>query len=59
MSSSTLTGGHKQGLNSTMRKDAWWIGPLLTLAILLGFIIYATWAAFQGNHTTLHCYNSQ
>ena len=34
----------------TMRRDAWWTQPLVTFLVLLGFIVYATWAAFQGNH---------
>jgi hypothetical protein len=45
-----ILGGHPQGVASTMRTDAWWLGPAVTLAILLGFIVYATWAALQGNH---------
>ena len=32
------------------RKDAWWIPQLLTLLGFLSFIIYSTWAAFQGDH---------
>ncbi|MBK7579577.1 MAG: succinate dehydrogenase [Myxococcales bacterium] len=35
---------------ATERKDAWWIAPLLTFAGLSTFIVYATWAAFQGKH---------
>jgi len=34
----------------TSRKDAWWIVPGLTAATLLSFVVYATWAAFQGEH---------
>ena len=32
------------------RTDAWWIQPLLVLAVLTGFLVYATWAALQGSH---------
>ena len=32
---------------ATMRRDAWWIEPLLTALVLLGFVVYATWAAFS------------
>ncbi len=35
---------------STMRPDSWWLQPLLVLLFLSGFIIYTTWAAFQGEH---------
>ncbi|HWB82667.1 MAG TPA: hypothetical protein VG675_00920 [Bryobacteraceae bacterium] len=34
----------------TMRRDAWWVQPLLTFLGLSLFIVYATWAAFQGTH---------
>ena len=34
----------------TSRKDAWWLAPGITAAILLSFVVYATWAAFQGEH---------
>jgi len=50
MSSSTLTGGHKGGFGDTTRSDNWWIGPVVTLVVFMGFIVYTTWAAFQGEH---------
>ena len=34
----------------TKRKDLWWLEPLLYVIGLGGFVVYATWAAFQGNH---------
>ena len=34
----------------TMRTDAWWIQPAITFLVLSAFIVYATWAAFQGAH---------
>lgn len=36
------------GFGATMRKDNWWIGPLAIASLLLAFLIYSTWAAFQG-----------
>ena len=39
-----------RGFGSTMRRDAWWAQPLGTFLILGAFVVYATWAAFQGNH---------
>jgi hypothetical protein len=33
----------------TMRRDAWWVAPLLTFVVLGTFVVYATWAAFQGD----------
>jgi hypothetical protein len=32
----------------TSRPDAWWVYPLLTFLGLGSFIVYSTWAAFQG-----------
>jgi hypothetical protein len=34
----------------TQRKDLWWLGPLVTFTVFSSFIVYATWAAFQGAH---------
>ncbi len=34
----------------TSRKDAWWVKPLFTFIGLSSFVIYVTWAAFQGEH---------
>jgi len=52
MSSSGATGAKTvlkpHGLGKTSRKDTWWVSPLLTLIVLTGFIVYATWAAMQG-----------
>ncbi len=45
-----VLGGHPTGLAATLRSDAWWKGPAATVAVLSTFIVYATWAAFQGNH---------
>lgn len=33
-----------------LRKDAWWVQPLLTVVGLGVFIVYTTWAAFQNAH---------
>src|SRR5438128_7352161 len=33
----------------TARKDAWWIWPLVSFLGLSTFVVYSTWAAFQGN----------
>ncbi len=34
----------------TMRRDAWWVQPLVVFLLLGSFVLYATWAAFQGKH---------
>jgi hypothetical protein len=31
----------------TLRTDRWWLQPTITAIVLLAFIVYATWAAFQ------------
>jgi len=36
----------------TSRRDNWWVSPLLVFLGFGSFIVYATWAAFQGNHYT-------
>jgi len=40
----------RRGFGETSRKDAWWITPLLTFIGLGAFVVYSTWAAFQGEH---------
>jgi hypothetical protein len=31
----------------TSRRDRWWVAPALVLLVLSGFIVYATWRAFE------------
>jgi hypothetical protein len=38
------------GFGRTMRPDAWWAQPVLIFVGLSTFIVYATWAALQGDH---------
>src|SRR5262245_9090752 len=42
----------------TMRRDAWWMTPLGVFLALGTFVVYATWAAFQGEHYTFGPYLS-
>jgi len=48
----------RRGFGVTARRDRWWIQPLLVFAGLSTFIVYATWAAFQGRHYTFGPYLS-
>ena len=48
----------KRGFAATSRPDAWWVKPLLIFLGLTGFIVYSTWAAFQGEHYTFGPYLS-
>jgi hypothetical protein len=34
----------------TSRSDAWWVQPIVVFVGLGAFVVYATWAAFQGDH---------
>ena len=40
----------KTSFGQTMRPDTWWVQPLIIFLGLSLFIVYATWAAFQGEH---------
>jgi len=40
----------RSGFGQTRRADRWWIQPLAVFFGLSAFIVYATWAAFQGQH---------
>jgi hypothetical protein len=40
----------RRRFGETMRRDRWWVQPAIVLTILSSFIVYATWAAFQGEH---------
>ena len=53
MESSTkvVLGGVRGGPElSTLRQDRWWIQPVATMSILVAFVIYSTWAAFQNKY---------
>jgi len=39
----------ERGFGETSRRDTWWLGPLLTFLGLAAFVVYGTWAAWQGN----------
>jgi hypothetical protein len=40
----------RRAFGRTMRPDAWWLQPLLVFLVLSAFVVYATWAALQGEH---------
>ena len=40
----------RRRFGETMRRDAWWVQPVVVFTILAAFIVYATWAAFQNAH---------
>lgn len=45
-----VIGGHPQGFAETCREDDWWRGPFATFLMIVAFLIYSTWALFQGAH---------
>ena len=40
----------RRGFGETARKDLWWLPSLVTFLGFSAFIVYSTWAAFQGEH---------
>jgi hypothetical protein len=40
----------QRSFGQTMRADAWWAQPVLVFLGLGTFVVYSTWAAFQGAH---------
>lgn len=40
----------QRGFLATTRRDNWWVMPAITLIYFMSFIVYSTWAAFQGEH---------
>src|SRR5678815_3239804 len=40
----------RRRFGETMRRDAWWVQPLIVFIVLTSFVVYATWAAFQNAH---------
>ena len=49
----------QRGFLQTSRRDRWWGPQLITAAVLLGFIVYATWTAlFGGEYYHHHNYLS-
>jgi hypothetical protein len=47
-----------RGFGETGRRDWWWVQPLAVFVVFTAFIVYSTWAAFQGNHYTYGPYLS-
>jgi len=50
-SPSEKTGVFSQGraliTDRTLRTDRWWLQPLITFSVLIAFVIYATFRAFE------------
>src|SRR5258708_3208955 len=48
----------RSGFGQTARRDVWWLQPAVVFLVLSSFVVYATWAAFQGTHYTYGPYLS-
>jgi hypothetical protein len=48
----------KRGFGQTLRRDRWWQTPLLVFLGFSAFVVYVTWAAFQGKNYTYGPYLS-
>jgi hypothetical protein len=48
----------RRSFGQTSRTDRWWLVPSLVFLGLGGFVVYSTWAAFQGRHYTYGPYLS-
>lgn len=48
----------RRGFGETSRPDLWWVQPLLVSLGFSAFIVYSTWAAFQGEHYRFGSYLS-
>ncbi len=48
----------QRSFGETSRIDAWWSQPLIVFLGLLAFVVYSTWAAFQGAHYSFGAYLS-
>jgi len=53
--SDALTLPRQQGFGATRRTDLWWLQPLGVFLGFSAFIVYSTWAAFQGTNSAV-CY---
>ena len=58
MSAPVLVPLTRRRFGETMRRDAWWVQPLVVFLILSAFVVYATWAAFQNAHSAFGPYLS-
>src|SRR5688572_27298083 len=43
-------GLERRPMGATMRRDLWWVQPLLVFLGFSTFIVYSTWRAFEAEH---------
>lgn len=44
----------QRGFGDTARQDRWWVQSLVVFCVLSAFVVYTTWAAFQGVNYFAH-----
>ena len=50
LTTGVFSAGRAEIEERTLRTDRWWLQPLITVAVLLSFVIYATFRAFEGKN---------
>lgn len=50
MKNGMLSGGRARITERTLRTDKWWLQPLITFSVLISFVIYSTFRAFENAH---------
>src|ERR1051326_6396584 len=58
MNRSTTATLPRRSFGQTMRSDVWWLQPLLVFLGFAMFVVYSTWASFQGKNYFLGNYIS-
>ncbi|MDA1081614.1 MAG: succinate dehydrogenase [Gemmatimonadetes bacterium] len=48
----------QRGFGETLRRDLWWVSPLIVFLSFSAFLVYGTWAAFQNAYYTYGPYLS-
>lgn len=54
----SVSAAPRSGFGKTQRRDKWWLKPVMVFFGLSMFVVYSTWAAFQGDHYTYGPYLS-
>ncbi len=50
MATGVFSASRAQITDSTLRRDRWWLQPTVTVFVLLGFVVYSTWRAFDAQN---------
>ncbi len=50
MATGVFSASRAQITDSTLRRDRWWLQPAVTVLVLLGFVVYSTWRAFDAQN---------